>query len=325
MKKCFAIFSIMLIALFTLALGSCHKPVTSQEGTSSDLRTSPVAVPPPEGMVLISAGEFQMGSNDKEAKDDEQPVRTVYVDAFYMDKTEVTNAQYKAFLIANPYWQKSHIVARFHSGYSLQQASYRDGYYFQQVSQPIPPDPDYLHDWNGINYPTGKDNHPVTFVNWYAAMAYSTWAGKRLPTAAEWERAARGGLWWKRYPWGNAITPRDANYNRNVNDTTAVGQYPANGYGLYDMVGNVSEWCLDANDYKTLPRNRVARNPLSGVHSVKWLVNEFTDVESRPSRGTRGGSWDHLTYFTKIANRSHRIPLHTDNDNGFRCVRDVSP
>lgn len=98
MKKHFASLLIVLIG-FTLSLSSCHKPVTSQTRTSSDLRTSPVTLLPPEGMVLVPAGEFQIGSNDKEAQSNEQPVHTVYIDAFYMNETEVTNAQYKAFLI----------------------------------------------------------------------------------------------------------------------------------------------------------------------------------------------------------------------------------
>ena len=94
---------IVPIGLLALSLNGCHKPVTSQEGTSNDLRTSPVALPPPEGMVLIPAGEFQIGSND------EQPVHKVYVDAFYMDEREVTNAQYKAFLMENPFWEKESV------------------------------------------------------------------------------------------------------------------------------------------------------------------------------------------------------------------------
>ena len=80
----------------------------------------------------------------------------------------------------------------------------------------------------------------MTHVSWYAAMAYSNWAGKRLPTEAEWARAAQAGLSYERYPWEDTITPQDANYGHNVNDTTAVGRYPANGYGLYDRVGNVT-------------------------------------------------------------------------------------
>ena len=208
---------------------------------------------PPEGMVLIPAGEFQMGSNDVDSDNDEQPVRTVYVDAFYMDETEVTNAQFKEFLIENPRWQKGRIESR-----------------FAEVN--------YLKLWSGNNYPSGKGNHPVVDVSWYAAMAYADWAGKRLPTEAEWERAARGGLVGKKYPNGDTITARDANYNNHVKDTTAVGRYPANGYGLYDMAGNVWEQCLDEYDsdfYFTFPRNGVARNPLSGADSISWLTNNF--------------------------------------------------
>ena len=95
-----------------------------------------------------------------------------------------------------------------------------------------------------------------------------------------------------KYPHGNTLTPRDANYGRNVKDSTAVGRYPANAYGLYDMAGNVWEWCLDEYDsdfYFTFPRSGVARNPLSGANSVKWLLDNFTNVKL--SRVLRGGSW----------------------------------
>ena len=152
--------------------------------------TADTPAPPPDGMVLIPAGEFDMGSNDAEARKNEQPVRTVYVDAFYMDETEVTNAQYKEFLLENPQWQKGRVNAPF-------------------------ADNTYLYLWNGNNYPNGKGNHPVTYVSWYAAMAYAEWADKRLPTEAEWEYAARGGLKNKKYPNGNTITARDANFNHD--------------------------------------------------------------------------------------------------------------
>ena len=249
-------------------------------------------------MVLIPAGEFQMGSND--GYDYEKPVHSVYVDAFYMDKYEVTNAQFKKFVDANRQWQKDHIKDRFHDG-------------------------DYLKHWNGNNYPSGEGNHPVTFVSWYAAMAYAKWAGKRLPTEAEWERAARGGLKGKKYPHGNTITSRDANYDGNVGTPTAVESYPANGYGLYDMAGNVWEWCLDAYNgdfYSVSPRN----NPLSGANSVAWLVNNFTNVKS--SRVLRGGSWNNTAPYVRVANRDYGAPSNAASSYvsyGFRCARTVSP
>ena len=216
-------------------------------------------------MVLIPAGEFQMGSNDPESLPREQPIHTVHVDAFYMDTHEVTNLDYKRFVLANPQWQKSRIPRSLHNG-------------------------SYLRDWSGNNYPAGKANHPVTYVSWYAAVAYSKWAGKRLPTEAEWEKAARGGLIGKKYPWGNTISSARANYGRNVDDTRAVGSYAANGYGLYDMVGNVWERCLDAYDgdfYFSSP----SRNPLSDVNTIANLdliLNDYTNVNT--SRVLRGGS-----------------------------------
>ena len=262
----------------------------------------PAEEPPPEGMVLIPAGEFQMGSNDAEAQNNEQPVRTVYVDAFYMDETEVTNAQFKAFLIENPRWQKDRIEAHFHS-----------------VS--------YLHHWNGNDYPNGKGNHPVVYVSWYAAMAYADWAGKRLPTEAEWERAARGGLAGKKYPNGNTITARDANYGDNVGDMTAVGRYPANGFGLFDMAGNVWEWCLDEYDkdfYFEFPRDGVARNPLSGANNISWIIDNFTSVKS--SRVQRGGTWNWSDQYVRVAHRGENSPTNASTfGSGFRCVKSVSP
>ena len=239
--------------------------------------TYTVNPPLPEGMVLIPAGEFQMGSNDPEAQDDEQPVHAVYVDAFFMDETEVTNVEYQKFVRANPRWGKRSIDGAFHNG-------------------------EYLDRWNGDNYPIGKENHPVLHVSWYAAMAYAQWKGKRLPTEAEWEYAARGGLRGQKYPWrGDVIDRGRANYGSIVGDTTAVRRYPPNGYGLYDMAGNVWEWCLDEYDagfYARSPRD----NPLSGGPSVDWIISNFTGVKTR--RVLRGGSWSTFPKFLRVANRN---------------------
>ena len=236
--------------------------------------------PPPAGMVSIPAGEFEMGSNDPEAGNDEQPVHTVSVDAFYMDKYEVTNLEYQQFVLANPRWGKDRIEKRFHNGH-------------------------YLNHWNGDNYPGGKSDHPVVYVSWYAAMAYAGWAEKRLPTEAEWEYAARGGLAGKKYPNGDVIDAGKANFDRNVGDTTAVGKYPANGYGLFDMAGNVWEWCLDeynANFYFVSP----GKNPLSGANSADWVITNFTNVKT--SRVLRGGSWDYSPENLRVAYRDRGNP-----------------
>ena len=265
--------------------------------------TEDTAALPPDGMVLIPAGEFDMGSNVEWAED-EKPVRTVYVDAFYMDETEVTNLQFREFLLENPPWQKGRVNAQFAD----------DDY--------------YLHLWDGNNYPNGKANHPVVYVSWYAAMAYAEWADKRLPTEAEWEYAARGGLKGKNYPNGDEITAQDANFDQfGVGAlTTPGGKYPANGYGLYDMAGNVSEWCLDEYDskfYFTFPQNGVARNPLSGANSIEWVLNNYTNVES--ARVLRGGDWSASDHFVRVAFRENLPPLASNNLLGFRCVRSVTP
>ena len=245
---------------------------------------------------------FQMGSEDDDARAGEQPVHTVHLDAFYMDKYEVTNAQFQDFVNANPSWQKDNIEDRFHDG-------------------------EYLYDWTGNNYPSGKADHPVVQVSWYAAMAYAEWAGKRLPTEAEWEYVARGGLAGQRYPWGNTITPADANYDGHVDDTTPVGQYAANGYGLYDMAGNVWEWCLDAYDDDFYAASRNSRNPISGARTIQWILNNFTSIPTNTLRVLRGGSWAVNATGLRVASRFMFTPTLTlpIGDVGFRCVRDVTP
>ena len=255
---------------------------------------------PPKGMVLIPAGQFQMGSNHEEAEPDEQPVHTVHIDAFYLDIYEVTNAQFKAFVDANPHWQKDKIEDTFHAG-------------------------DYLKHWRGTNYPSGKANHPVTYVSWYAAMAYAEWAGKRLPTEAEWEYAARGGLERQKYPRGSTLTPNDANYAKHVGDTTPVGQYAANGYGLYDMAGNVYEWCLDAYDAEFYAVSENSRNPIAGGETLQWLRENFTSSPTDTSRVLRGGSLRLSARHLRVANRGEEMPAGTYVNCGFRCVRDVTP
>jgi formylglycine-generating enzyme required for sulfatase activity len=219
-------------------------------------------------MVLIPAGEFQMGSNDY---DDEKPVHTVYLDAFYMDKYEVTNALYKKFMDA--------------TGHKA---------------------PVY---WNNSKY--NAPDQPVVGVSWHDAKAYADWAGKRLPTEAEWEKAARGGLVGKKYPWGDELTRDYANYYGNGgkdqwSGTAPVGSFDPNGYDLYDMAGNVWEWCADRYD-------------------SDYYVESPKDNPQGPSSGTyrvlRGGAWngddpDDLRAATRYFNE----PTLTGSNVGFRCV-----
>ena len=256
---------------------------------------SPPVVPSPlSEMVTIYAGEFQMGSNDREADHDEQPVHTVYLDTFSMDVHEVTNAQYKQFVDANPEWQKDRIPSAYHDG-------------------------NYLKYWEGNDYPQGQDNHPVVYVSWYAAMAYADWVGKRLPTEAEWEKAARGGLINQAYSWGNFIDPGKANYSGKIGGTTPVGNYLANEYGLYDMVGNVWEWCLDVykEDFYSVSSRR---NPIAG-ESVTELTEKYLTVKD--SRVVRSGYWYNQSVYVRVADRYKLSPDSTHRGGGFRCVRTV--
>ena len=289
-----------------MAMGGCDEtqkmvaPMVTENGGGPMLPPMGESMPP-EGMVLIPAGSFEMGSEDEEARPDEQPVHTVHLDAFYMDAHEVTNAQFKAFVNANPAWGKDNIEDRFHNKH-------------------------YLYHWTGTDYPAGRADHPVIWVSWYAAMAYAEWAGKRLPTEAEWEYAARGGLAGKKYPWGDTITLVDANSAESgIGDTTLVGQYAANGYGLYDVAGNVWEWCLDAGDWGFYAASHDSRNPIAGGETVQWLRDNFTTLPIFPPRVFRGGSWGDAAQYLYVANRGGFAPTATSAGIGFRCVKDITP
>ena len=234
-------------------------------------------------MALIPAGEFQMGSND--GRDIEKPVHTVYVDAFYMDVYEVTNAQYRKFVQATGHREPI--------GWGYVDGKWKDGF----------------EPWKDSRF--NGDNQPIVCVSWDDAVAYCAWAGKRLPTEAEWERAARGGLAGKRYPWGDSIDKSQANYNRNVGKPTPVGRYEPNRYGLYDMVGNAWEWCADwygSDYYKNSPK----RNP-TGPNSGSWRV-------------LRGGSWyNDFASWVVCAVRYHSRPFNGHGYGGFRGVQSASP
>ena len=241
--------------------------------------------------VLIPSGEFRMGGSDSSAEIDEHPVHPVHVDAFYIDKYEVTNAQYKEFIDANPQWQKGSILGKYHND-------------------------KYLKFWQGNNYPPGRENHPVVYVSWYAAMAYAKWTGRRLPTEAEWEKAARGRLVGAKYPWGDEIDSTRANYGGELGDTKPVGSYPPNDYGLYDMAGNVMEWCLDTYD-ENFYNHSPSRNPIAGDTLVD-IVNNFLSVTNL--RVVRSGCWYNVPMHVRVADRYGTSPEDASRGRGFRCA-----
>ena len=251
-----------------------------------------------EPMVLIPAGEFQLGGDSGEAN--EMPVHTVYVDAFYIDAYPVTNADYKKFVDANPEWQKHRIPEKYHDG-------------------------NYLALWNRNDYPSDEAEHPVVYVSWYAAMAYAQWAGKRLPTEVEWEKAARGGLVGKKYPWGDTedISKAFTQMWEQPPETVPVGQYPPNDYGLYDMTGSVWQWCLDPYNIFFSVESSEATAPLNRETDIRLVLANFEDIET--PRVLRGGAWTGDPRVVTIAVRDRENPARTLSLTGFRCVRDASP
>ena len=276
----------------------------------------------PDDMVLISAGEFLMGNKNENADGREKPVHRVHIDAFCIDKFPVTNAQYKKFVDANPHWRKPSEQDR------------KNKKIMNSVLRKYQGN-DYLNGWINNRYPSGKDDHPVTHVSWYAAMAYAEWIGKRLPTEAEWEKAARGGIVSQRFPWGNRMDPANAEYSKDVGVTYPVGKYPANSYGVHDIVGNVWEWCLDLYDadyYDSSP----SRNPVSGVNTNKdleVLISNFINVNT--DRVLRGGThftssepihiaarWGGKPALTSYLSSSLYLAQYMANI-GFRCAWDA--
>ncbi len=221
----------------------------------------------PANMVYIPAGEFNMG--DDNADKNQQPVHSVYLDAFYIDKYEVTNAEYDKFVKA-----AKHNKPKFSENLNFSQ-------------------PDY----------------PVVGISWSDAADYCAWAGKSLPTEAQWEKAARGDTA-SLYPWGNKFVYGLSNIAVAAdpyNYTAAVGSYPkgASAYGVFDMAGNAAEWCADwydKNYYQTSPQI----NP--------------TGAETGEYKVVRGGSWDSAAYDVRTTFRWRYYPDLGRSYIGFRCV-----
>jgi len=230
-----------------------------------------------ETMVTIPAGEFTMGRTRETSDDktnmrpmilrDDRPAHKVFLDGFSIDTHEVTHAQYEAFIKATGHRAPYH--------------------------------------WLGGKLPEGKGQLPIYNVDWQDANAYCEWAGKHLPTEAEWEKAARGGLEAQDYPHGDKITLAEARYNMS-DGPGPVGKFKPNAFGVLDMAGNISEWVNDWFDrtyYETGP----AKNPI-GPETGKYKI-------------VRGGAWSDGPRRVTVFFRNWVRPNQTTPNIGFRCAK----
>lgn len=244
-----------------------------------------------DSTILIPAGEFIMGVDDGRADPQDRPRHKVTLPAYRIDKYPVTNAQYARFVAATGH---------------------------------RPP----LH-WSKGKIPRGLEMHPVTMISWFDAKAYAEWAGKRLPTEQEWERAARG-VDGRRWPWGNKMDPTRLNTYYQVGSTSKVGAYPtgASPEGLLDMAGNVSEWVAD--DFLPYPgsdapedlfKAKALKKPVNSTERSMNIV-DFVSTDKR-YKVIRGGSWKGDPFSTSTYHRNFAWPDFAADFFGFRCAEDV--
>jgi formylglycine-generating enzyme required for sulfatase activity len=307
------------------------------------------------GMVYIPGGRFMMGADNKQASDDEYPKHEVTVGPFWMDATEVTNAQFKEFVDATGYitiaerkpdWEELKKTLPPGTPKPHDSLLVPASLVFRQSKGPVDlrdysqwwswvPGADWKHPEGPGSSIEGRENYPVVHISWYDAMAYCKWAGKRLPTEAEWEFAARGGASDQIYPWGNehvnAGRPKAnswegefPSYNEMKDGfltTAPVKSFPPNSFGLYDMAGNVWEWCSDwynADYYK---------NFVSAVFNPAGPEKSFDPEDPyTPKKSLRGGSFlcnDSYCSGYRVARRMKSSPDTGLQHTGFRCVKDV--
>jgi formylglycine-generating enzyme required for sulfatase activity len=262
---------IAFVGIFLLTRSLAAAPATS--GTVTSMIASTIEVK----MVIIPAGSFQMGSNQRGngPYDDEKPIHTVTLNAFSMDMYEVTNADYA----------KCVSVGKCQPPTGQSSFTRKDYYTSGQYAK-----------------------YPVMNVSWNAASTYCKWRGARLPTEAEWEKAARGGLEGKQYPWGDTAPVCTTGAENGAQfsdcpdrDTVTVGSFKPNGYGLYDMAGNVSEWVNDWYDY------------------YSWSPgNETLDPTNYEKKVQRGGGYGSVFFSLRVASRGYSSP--DPSNSGFRCV-----
>lgn len=308
----------------------------------------------PKGMKWIPAGTFTMGGVDKFAKSNEQPLHKVKLDGFYMAETPVTNAQFAEFVKQTGYVTTAEkavdldeLMKQLPPGTPappadvLQPASL----VFKQPTQQVDlrnftawwsweKGANWRHPQGKSSNIKGKENHPVVHVSWFDANAYAKWAGGQLPTEAQFEYAARGGLEQQPFVWGSE-RPEEGEVKQNIWEgnfplhntvkdgffgTNPVKQFKANGYGLYGMSGNVWEWCSDlyhVSYYKTLPKDQITENPTGPKTS--YDPNE-PGVDKRV---TRGGSFlcnDQYCAGYRTSARMNTSPDTSLEHTGFRIA-----
>ncbi len=334
-------------------------PVTSTPAPASS-PSLPSAAPEkepgetPAGMVWIPGGDFLMGTDDLQANPVERPAHRVRVGGFWIDRTELTNAQFRRFVEATQYvttaerpvdWEqlKTHVPPG--TPKPPDEKLVPGSLVFSPPDHPVPLD-DINNWWKWVSgaswrHPDGagssidgKDDYPVVHVSWDDAIAYARWAGKRLPTEAEWEFASRGGLDGKKYAWGDEFQP-GGKYQANTwqghfpeTNTdedgfprlSPVKSFPPNGYGLHDMIGNVWEWCSDWYRPDTY-RLDAARSPVIDPTGPEKSYDP--EEPFQPKRVTRGGSFLCSANFCTNYRPSARRGTATDSGMshlGFRCV-----
>ncbi len=359
-----AFFSLLLVTVGTILDHAPHRahartnsrPEAEFGPTVANAAAAPESTP--DGMVWIPGGEFSMGANDPPDMDevgmkatwDARPIHRVYVDGFFMDKTDVTNAQFAEFVKATGYVTIAEQKPKAEDFPGAPPENLVAGsVVFSPPDHPVRLD-NHLQWWSYIpganwKHPTGpdsnlngKENYPVVHVAYADAEAYAKWAGKRLPTEAEWEFAARGGLAGKPFVWGDSFRPNNkwmANTHQGpfpIKDSgedgyagiAPVAQYPANRYGLYDMAGNVWQWTSDwyRPDYyqQLADKDSPAVNP-RGPDSA------FDPEEpGQPKKVHRGGSFlctDQYCSRYIVGTRGKGEISTGTNHLGFRCVKDA--
>ncbi len=245
-----------------------------------------------EDMVVIPAGSFMMGADGW--GDFEHPVHEVHLSAFLIEVAAVTNIAFSQFVAATSYITTAEQLGKA-QGYEAGEQKEIMGLYWKSYFTPE------------------RAHHPVVLVSWEDAAAYAAWAGKRLPTEAEFEKAARGGLIQEVYAWGSIEpTEKDCNFGKTTSDfpaTVSIKSYPPNGYGLYDMCGNVWNWCSDffSPDYYANSEIENPQGPPTGITKVR-----------------RGASFNIIQPFRlRCANRGAYLPDSFAINIGFRCAKNI--